>query len=274
MGLLLPLGAAAQAPMMVPTSLAVGLVRLIKGTSIAGAREQEIRDVLLLGCAAANPPAADQVAAAKALTQIKRGTIALSQRLDAHPDSADLHRRRGILYAQLSDPRAATDLARADELGVAPPEYDTLLARTYFGLGAYSKAQASADAHLRRHPGDARMYEIKALAELRRTKGDHAEHCQSALPDLNRALALDSASIDGRLMRAYALATTGQSAAAIADYRRALLQLPAPQNSWVHFFLAEALLSAGNTTEACAQFALAGPFAPKTTKAYQKKYCR
>lgn len=254
--------------------LAGSLYRMIKGTSVEGARQEEVAAPFSLDWpATAITPERRAEELKPLLTQAKRGTIALSRRIDAHPDSADLYRRRGILYTELSTVwLALPDLTKARELGSTHPELEYAFAQAHLAAGALTLSQASADAYLRLAPADARAYLLKATAELRRTKGAAADHCRQALLDLNRALELDSTLFAARMMRGYALATTEQPAPAPADYRRALAV--APQNTQVHFFLAEALLGAGGTTEACQHFQQALPFAPKTVKAYLKKYCR
>ncbi|MBC7448551.1 MAG: tetratricopeptide repeat protein [Hymenobacteraceae bacterium] len=278
--LLAPASAQAQPPVVVvPMYLAGAIGRLIIGTSIAAARQEEVSPTLTLDWPAeAGTPAVRTTLLKPQLTQAKQRATRLSRRIDAHPDSADLYRQRAFFGVQLSefglaDPvQVVTDLTTARIKGADHPELDYELARAHLAVGALTKAQASADDYLRRAPSDPRPHKLKAIAELRRTKGDHAAHCRQALTDLNAALALDSADFTARMLRGYALATTDQFPAAVADYRRALAV--APQNAQVNFFLAEALLGAGGTTEACTHLALAGPFAPKTTKAYQKKYCR
>ena len=270
---LLPFGTLGQA------LLAGALGRMIIGAGIAATRAEEVFPPALLEWPAP-PPAAgqDQQELKQLLTQARRGTIDLSRRIDSHPDSADLFRRRGILYARLASYGQATpgqaveDLTRAREKGSAAPGLDYELARAHLAALALTKAQASADAHLQQQPTDARAYVLKASAELRRTKGEHVDHCRRALADLNQALALDSTLLAARMMRGYALAATDQFPLAVADYRRALAA--APQNPQVHFFLAEALLGMNNAREACQHLTLAEAFAPRTTKSYRKKHCR
>ena len=272
-GLLLVPGVAMAQLERATGMLAVSLFNLIRGTSAEKEREYFVSELTANDWLPGRIDRDGMLAEQKPLLkQAFRGTIVLSRRIDAHPDSADLYRRRGLLYSQLSDVRALPDMEKAHILGATHPEMDFQLAHAYLNAGSLTKAQTSAEAYSRRAPTDPRPYKLKAFAEMRRLKGEHADHCRQALPDLNRVLALDSTDFNARMLRGYALATTGQLAPAIADYRRALAV--APQNAQVNFFLAEALLGAGGTTEACQYLLIAAPFAPKTTKAYQKKYCR
>ena len=208
------------------------------------------------------------------LDQASRGVVELGRRIDAHPDSADLYQRRGFLYAQLDKVKRATaDFEKACTLNVkAPdPKLDLYLAQGYLEADLLAEANNFAGAYTDRTPNDPRPYRLRALAEMRLSKGDHADHCRAALPDLNRAMKLDSADFTTRLLRGYALATINQFAPAIADYRRVLAV--APDNAQVHFFLAEALIGTGSITEACQHLSLAMPFAPDTVKWYVKKHC-
>ncbi len=202
-------------------------------------------------------------------TSYKRTSIKLSKRIDAHPDSADLYRQRAMVSGSEG---AVADIAIAREKGSTHPELDLILAQAYFEGGAYTKAQAAAATYQQRFPMDARPLIISASADLARKKGEHPAHCRNALVMLNRALALDSTNFAARVMHAYALTNTNYFAAGIAEYRRILTV--APHNPQVHFFLAEAYISAGNLTAACAHLAQATEYAELTVNAYIKAYCR
>lgn len=266
--LLLPTTLKAQTGM-----LAVSIYKLIKGTTIEGAREQEVWPAFTLGWPAdASTPHERQKQLVPVLTQAKHSANKLSRRIDAHPDSADLYRRRGILRAPFDPEQAVADLTTAQAKGSTHPELAYELAQAYLHFGALTKAQASAAEYQRHFPTDVRPWLLRATADLRRTKGEHGDHCRAALVALKQAWALDSTNFTTRLLRAYALTATNQFAAGIADYQWALAQ--APHNTQVHFLLAEAYVGAGNLTAACTHFAQGEAYAPKTVKAYRKAYCR
>ena len=266
--LLLPTALRAQTGM-----LAASVYHLIKGTSIEDARAQEVRPAFTLDWPAdASTPRERQRQIVPILTESKHNAIKLSRRVDAHPDSADLYRRRGILNELVNFEQAVAALTTARAKGSIHPEFDYELAQAYLQLGALTKAQASAAEYQKNFPADVRPWLLRATADLRRTKGDHGAHCRAALVALKQAWALDSTNFTSRLLRAYALTATNQFAAGIADYEWALAR--APQNTQVHFLLAEAHVGAGNLTAACTHFAQAEAYAPKTVKAYQKAYCR
>jgi tetratricopeptide (TPR) repeat protein len=269
--LIMPLGLIAQ-----PGSglVVLSVFRLLKGTGLESARAEEVHAPVELDWSPREITPKDREKELKvSLMQCKRRIIALNNRLDAHPDSADLYRQRAILHTNLYDGNnALLDLTKARENHVDHPELDYEFARAYLAIGSLTKAQASADTYLQRVPNDPRGYLLKAVAEVSRQKGDHQAHCQAALPDLNRALAIDSTLLAARLLRGYSLATTEQFAAAIADYQQVLAV--SPQHAQVNFFMAEALLGAGGTSQACMPLVLAEPFAPRTSKGYHKKYCR
>lgn len=277
--LLAPFGGVAQPNAGAVGLLGVSVFRLIKGTSIESARNEEVWATVTLDWPAeAVTPEARATQLNPVLMSAKRGVIGLNRRIDASPDSADLYRRRGILRTALLNGgltdalSAAADLNTARAKGSQHPELDYELARAHIVVGALTKSTASISEHLVKFPNDPRGYRLRALAEMHRSKGDHAEHCRQAIPDLERALALDSTDFSTLMLRGYARTITDQLAAGIADYRRALTI--SPTNTQTHFFLAEALLAAGNEAEACEHFAQAEAFAPKTTRAYHKKYCK
>lgn len=222
----------------------------------------------------------------------QRAREVLQQALQKQPENANVLYNLAIVDSALGDKENALQLlVRARQAAPDRPDVESLLAHTAAKFGYFADAVEAWDAYLKLRPADddARRERAfaesaigengaSALADLRafvaKYPRDAVGHYElgtaesprrpdEALPELNRAIALDPGLTEARVVRGLLLYRRGKADAALADFQFAAGR--DPQNAVILDHLGETLLSLSRPQDALAVLRKAANLAPQNS---------
>jgi len=178
---------------------------------------------------------------------MKLSEQALARLNEIDPDSVWVHQVSGeIMESMKNYDGALLEYRKAVELAPHQPGVHFLLGNAYWSLANWSDSVKEFQAELRIDPGNctAQWKTGNAMLEQRSDP-------ETALANLEKALALCPGLVQARVDRARALLRMERNEEAIADLRNA--EKVSPEEPTIHFLLGQALRSVGRTAESKAE---------------------